>query len=53
MELSYDPNNPGRAVARQSRYEQTVMAVVTLIGLGMLGVGLWLTLHMFVLAARG
>jgi hypothetical protein len=53
MELSYDPNNPGRAVARQSRYEQTVMAVVALIGLGMLGAGLWLTLHMFVLAARG
>ncbi|WP_030380494.1 MULTISPECIES: hypothetical protein [unclassified Streptomyces] len=53
LELSYDPNNPGRAVAHQSRYEQTVMAVVTLIGLGMLCAGLWLTLHMFVLAVRG
>jgi hypothetical protein len=29
------------------------MAVVALIGLGMLGAGLWLTFHMFVLAARG
>ncbi|WP_405465560.1 hypothetical protein OG783_20195 [Streptomyces jietaisiensis] len=52
LELSYDPARPDRAVARQSRYEQTMTAVVPLVGLGMLCVGLRLTFYTLVLAAR-
>ncbi|MFD5038156.1 hypothetical protein ACFWNI_13805 [Streptomyces sp. NPDC058377] len=53
LELSYDPRNPSRASARQSLYGQVMMALMTVIGLGMACGGLGLTGYQLFLALRG
>lgn len=53
LEISYDPRNPSRASARQPLYGQVVMALVTIIGLGMACGGLGLTGYQLFLALRG
>lgn len=53
LELSYDPRNPSRAVARLSPYVQFMMALMTLVGLAMTCGGLGLTFYELVVALRG
>ncbi|MFE7558297.1 hypothetical protein [Kitasatospora sp. NPDC057500] len=53
LELSYDPRNPSRAIARLSRYMQFMMALIALIGLGTACAGLGFTFHELVVALRG
>ncbi|MEV7389683.1 MULTISPECIES: DUF3592 domain-containing protein [unclassified Streptomyces] len=53
LELSYDPRNPSRAIARLSLYMQFMMALMTLVGLGMACAGLGFTFHELIVALRG
>ncbi|MGW1539819.1 hypothetical protein ACWCPM_06050 [Streptomyces sp. NPDC002309] len=53
LELSYDPRNPSRAAARLSLYMQIMMALMTLVGLGLACGGLGVTFHELVVALRG
>ena len=53
LELSYDPRNPSRAVARLSLYVQVMMALMTLVGLGMAAAGLGFTFHELAVALLG
>ncbi|MEU1668060.1 DUF3592 domain-containing protein [Streptomyces sparsogenes] len=53
LELSYDPRNPSRAIARLSLYMQFMMALMALVGLGMACAGLGFTLHELVVALHG
>lgn len=53
LELSYDPRNPGRAAARLSLYNQVMMALMTLVGLGMACAGLGFTGYQLAVAVGG
>lgn len=53
LELSYDPRNPSRASALQSLYGQVMMALMTVVGLGMACGGLGVTGYQLFIALRG
>ncbi|MDT0489908.1 DUF3592 domain-containing protein [Streptomyces sp. NPDC012600] len=53
LELSYDPSNPGRASARQSLYGKVMMALMSVVGLGMACGGLGITGYQLFIALRG
>ncbi|MEU6182842.1 DUF3592 domain-containing protein [Streptomyces coeruleorubidus] len=53
LELGYDPSNPSRAAVRLSLYSRVMMALVSVIGLGMAWGGLVLTGYQLVVALRG
>ncbi|MEU1471674.1 hypothetical protein ABZ434_26070 [Streptomyces sp. NPDC005761] len=53
LELSYDPRNPSRASARQSLYVQIMLALMTVVGLGMACGGLGFTCYQLFIALRG
>ncbi|MFE9821686.1 DUF3592 domain-containing protein [Streptomyces sp. NPDC005791] len=53
LELSYDPNNPSRASTRQSLYGQVMMALMSVVGLGMACGGLGITGYQLFIALRG
>ncbi|MFP3992274.1 hypothetical protein U9R90_33365 [Streptomyces sp. E11-3] len=53
LELSYDPRRPSRAATRLSLYDQFMMLLMTVVGLGMAGGGLGFTGYQLVVALRG
>ncbi|MEU1371677.1 DUF3592 domain-containing protein [Streptomyces sp. NPDC005803] len=53
LELSYDPSNPSRASARQPLYGQVMMALMSVVGLGMACGGLGITGYQLFIALRG
>ncbi len=53
LELSYDPRDPARAATRPSPFHAVLMALVTLIGLGLACGGVALTGYAFLDALRG
>ncbi|MEV8228416.1 hypothetical protein AB0P41_20555 [Streptomyces sp. NPDC079167] len=53
LELSYDPCNPGRASARQPLYGQVMMALMSIVGLGMACGGFGITGYQLFIALRG